>query len=130
MNRMCSQDCHVVAMRRDDELPYIIRYWRLDGLGWISKYIDNYNQRWVYSVALCVLLVFRVILKAPIMASALVVLLVFPGLLEVDQIRPSNFLANSYEDFRTAVRNGSSRPGLCIPLNTFIKRLKSRCLTS
>lgn len=51
MNRMSSQDCKVVAMRRDNKLPYIIRYWRLDGLSSISKYSNAFNLKYsLYSL--------------------------------------------------------------------------------
>jgi hypothetical protein len=32
VNSMCSQNCQVVAVRRDDKLPYVVCYRSLNGL--------------------------------------------------------------------------------------------------
>jgi hypothetical protein len=83
-----------------------------------------------YSVALGMLHIFRIVPKNPITTPSLMLLLVLPILLEIDQICPPYFLANSYEDFRSTVHNSSPWTWLGIPLYALSKSFKCCYLTS
>lgn len=110
MHGMRSENSKIVAIWGDNQLSNIVRNGRLNSLSKLALE----GRKCLVTNSITLRMIFFILRIPPgfLQRILLPLLLVFPGLLQVDQIRPSNLLSNSYEELRSPLCNSSARPRL------------------